>query len=177
MKIALLISLPLLALIGFALYRASAFKTIRIEKSVTIKGSADAVFDMVRYLKNFPRWSPFLVQDPSQKYEVKGTDGQVGAQYHWLGNGGKDVGYQEIVKIEPNRFIGLRCDIQKPFVAKPTFDYSFHASNGSVEVRQVFQLESGLVDAFFMMLFGAKAEMEKTNEHGLQLLKKAAEQK
>jgi hypothetical protein len=37
---------------------------------------------MVKYLSNFPKWSPFLVQDPAQKYEVKGTDGTVGAQYH-----------------------------------------------------------------------------------------------
>jgi hypothetical protein len=38
-------------------------------------------------------------------------------------------------------------------------------------------LESALVDAFFLWLFGAKAEMEKTNQQGLDLLKKAVENK
>ena len=170
------IGLALVAFVGFGLYKASKLKSIQIEKSVLINGSKQEVFEMVKYLKNFPKWSPFLAQDPTQKYSVKGTDGQVGAQYHWDGNKGKDLGYQEIVKIDENNFIGMRCDIQKPFVAKPTFDYYFvEKSNGIIEVKQDFRLESGLIDSFFMWLFGAKAEMEKTNQQGLDLLKKAVE--
>ena len=45
----------------------------------------------------------------------------------------------------------------------------------AIEVKQDFRLESGLIDSFFMWLFGAKAEMEKTNQQGLDLLKKAVE--
>jgi hypothetical protein len=71
----------------------------------------------------------------------------------------------------------MKCDIQKPFVAKPTFDYYFTETANGIEVKQDFKLESGLVDAFFMWLFGAKSEMEKTNQQGLDLLKKAVESK
>ena len=176
-KIILIIILALVVFIGFGLYKASGLKSIQIVKTVTIKGSKQEVFDMVKYLKNFPKWSPFLVQDPTQKYEVKGTDGAVGAQYHWDGNKGKDLGYQEIVKIDELNFIGKKCDIQKPFVAKPTFSYSFSENANGIEVKEDFKLESGLIDAFFLWLFGAKAEMEKTNEQGLGLLKKAVEGK
>ncbi|TAH09219.1 MAG: hypothetical protein EAZ13_00250 [Sphingobacteriia bacterium] len=130
---------------------------------------------MVKYLKNFPKWSPFLVQDPNQKYEVKGIDGTIGAQYHWSGNKGKDLGFQEIVKIEEQKFVGMKCDIQKPFVAKPIFDYSFSETANGIEVKQDFKVESGLVEAFFMWLFGAKAGMEKMNQQGLDLLKKVVE--
>jgi hypothetical protein len=164
------------AFIAFGLFKASQLQSLQIVKSVTIKGSKQEVFDMVRYLKNFPKWSPFLAQDPTQKYEVKGTDGTVGAQYHWDGNGGKDLGYQEIVKVDSLNFVGMKCDIQKPFVAKPTFDYSFKETTNGIEVTQDFQVQSGLIDAFFMWLFGAKAGMEKTNQQGLDLLKKAVEQ-
>jgi hypothetical protein len=170
------IAIALLAFIGFGLYKASGLTSIQIVKSVTVKGSKEQVFDMVRLLGNFPKWSPFLAQDPAQKYEVKGTDGTVGAQYHWNGNKGNDLGYQEIVKIDTFSFIGMKCDIQKPFVAKPTFDYSFKETANGIEVTQDFKVESGLVDAFFMWVFGAKAEMEKTNQQGLDLLKKAVEQ-
>jgi hypothetical protein len=168
-----IIGIALVAFIGFGLYKASGLKSIQIETKVTIKGSKQEVFDMVKYLNNFPKWSPFLVQDPSQKYEVKGTDGTVGAQYHWEGNKGKDLGYQEIVTIDSLNYIGKKCDIQKPFVAKPTFDYYFSENTNGVEVKEVFKLESGLMDAFFLWLFGAKAEMEKTNQQGLDLLNKA----
>lgn len=172
-----IIGVALVAFIGFGLYNANGLKSIQIVKTVSIKGSKQEVFDMVKYLNNFPKWSPFLAQDPSQKYEVKGTDGSVGAQFHWDGNKGKDLGYQEIVKIDELHFIGIVCDIQKPFVAKPTFNYYFNETANGIEVKQDFKLESSLVDAFFMWLFGAKSEMEKTNQQGLDLLKNAVEKK
>ena len=171
-----IIGIAIFAFIGFGLYKASELKTIQIVKTVTIKGTKQEVFDMVKYLNNFPKWSPFLAEDPGQKYEVKGIDGTVGAQYHWDGNNGKDLGYQEIVKVDTFNFVGMKCDIQKPFVAKPTFDYTFKETVNGIEVTQDFQLQSGMVDAFFMWLFGAKTKMEETNQQGLTLLKKAVEQ-
>lgn len=172
-----ILAIALVAFITFGLYKASGLKNIQIIKTVTIKSSNQEVFDMVKYLKNFPKWSPFLAEDPGQKYEVKGQDGEVGAQYHWDGNKGKDLGFQEIVKIQEGKFIGMQCDIQKPFVAKPTFDYYFTETANGIEVKQDFKVESALPDAFFMWLFGAKAGMEKMNQTGLDLLKKAIENK
>ncbi len=69
----------------------------------------------------------------------------------------------------------MKCDIQKPFAAQPTFDYSFKETPNGIEVKQDFQLQSGLVDAFFMWAFGAVKEMENTNQQGLDLMKKAIE--
>jgi Polyketide cyclase / dehydrase and lipid transport len=170
-----IIAIAVVGFITFGLTQASGLQKLQIVKSVTIKGSKQEVFDMVRYLNNFPKWSPFLAQDPTQKYEVKGSDGTVGAQYHWDGNGGKDLGYQEIMKVDTFSFVGMRCDIQKPFVAKPTFDYSFKETANGIEVTQDFKVESALTDAFFMWLFSAKKGMETTNQQGLDLLKKAIE--
>lgn len=174
-KILLIIGIAIAAFLVFGFIKSSSLKSLKIVNSVTIRGSKREVFDMVRYLKNFPKWSPFLVQDPTQKYEIKGTDGAPGVQYHWVGNKGEDVGYQEIVKVDTMGFISKKCDIQKPFVAKPTFDYSFNNTAAGVEVKEEFNLESGTVEAFFLWLFGAKADMEKTNQQGLNLLKAAVE--
>lgn len=166
----------LLAFLAFGFFQASKLTDIHITKQVTIQGTQQEVFDMVKYLGNFPKWSPFLEADPSQSYTVKGDDGQVGVQFHWEGNGGKDLGYQEIIKIKELSFIGMQCHIQKPFQATPTFDYSFSTSDNTVTVTQDFKLQSGIVDAFFMWLFGAKKEMATTNERGLFLLKSYIEQ-
>lgn len=170
-----IIGIAIFAFIGFGLYKASDLKTIQIVKTVTIKGTKQEVFDMVKYLNNFPKWSPFLAEDPGQKYEVKGIDGTVGAQYQWDGNNGKDLGYQEIVKIEELKFIGMQCNIVKPFSAKPSFDYYFTEKLEGIEVKQDFKVESGLIDAFFMWIFGAKAGMEQMNQKGLDLLKQSIE--
>lgn len=136
----------------------------------------DEVFDLVRYLENFPRWSPFLAQDPTQEFDVRGVDGKPGASFHWVGRGGKDVGFQEIVTVENGKYIELQCDIQKPFVAYPTFAYSFKETPQGIRVSQVFTLQSGAIDAFFMWTFGARKEMDATNQQGLALLKQAAEE-
>ncbi len=170
-----IIGVVVLAFIGFGLYKASDLKSINILSTVTINGSQEEVFNMVKYYNNFPKWSPFLAQDPTQKYEVKGVDGTIGAQFHWEGNKGKDLGFQEIIKIDELKSITMKCDIQKPFVAKPIFEYSFKETGDAIQVTQDFKLESGLVDAFFMWLFGAKADIAKTNQQGLELLKKAVE--
>ena len=172
-----IIAFALVAFIAFGLFNASKLKHINITKSVTINGEMNEVFDMVRYLENFPKWSPFKEADPEQKTEVKGVDGTIGAQFHWNGNKGKDLGYQEIVKIKEGSFIGMRCDIEKPFKAQPTFDYSFEETASGVKVTQDFNVKSSLGDVFFMWLFGAKKDMAKMNERGLELLKKTVENK
>jgi hypothetical protein len=171
------IIVALITVIGFGLYKANGLQSIEIETSTTIKGTKQEVFDMVKNLNDFLKWSPFLVQDPYQKYEIKGVNGTVGSQFHWVGNGGKDIGYQEITKIEEGKFIEKKCNIQKPFVAKPTFEYNFSETAQSVTVKETFKLQSGLIDALFLWIFGAKAEMIKTNQQGLDLLKKAIESK
>jgi hypothetical protein len=170
-----IITVAVIVFLAYGFYNASKLTSINIVKSITIKGSKQEVFDQVKYLKNFPKWSPFLAEDPTQKYEVKGTDGTVGAQYHWNGNGGKDLGYQEIKKIKEGSFISMQCDILKPFEAKPTFDYTFEETPNGIKVTQDFTVESPLIAAFFMGLSGAKADMEKMNQTGLDLLKKSTE--
>lgn len=174
-KILSFIGIAIIGFLAFGMFKASDLKSIEIVTETTIKGSKKDVFNRVKNLSEFSKWSPFLVQDPSQKYEVKRNNGTVGSQYHWVGNGGEDVGYQEITKIEEGSFIGKKCDIQKPFVAKPTFDYNFSETQEGITVKETFKLESGQVDAFFLWLFGAKAEMVKTNQQGLDLLKKSIE--
>lgn len=161
--------------IGFSLFKASQYTDIHIQKTVTIDAPVEEAFAMVQYLEQFPKWSPFLAQDPTQTYEVKGQDGQIGAQYHWEGNEGKDLGYQEIVALEVNRHVGMQCSIQKPFEATPTFDYTFSPSGSGVTVTQDFRLHSSHISALFLWIFGAEAEMEATNAQGLALLKEAVE--
>lgn len=177
MKKMILIIIPvaLILFLGIGFYNASNLQQITIQKSVTINADIQTIFDNVVYLKNFPKWSPFYEEDPNQKIEVKGNDGQVGAQFHWNGNNGKDLGYQEIKEIKPLEYIKMECDIQKPFKANPTFEYTFSKTGNVVKVTQHFNIKSGLVDAFFMWLFRAKKGMEEMNARGMELLKMECE--
>ena len=166
-----IIVITVIALAGIGYTNAQSLRNIHIQKQVLIDGTMEEVFEQVVLLNNFPNWSPFLEADPTQEVEIKGTDGEVGAQYHWLGNGGKDVGFQEIKEIVPEEYVRMECAIQKPFVAQPVFEYRFAQVGSAVQVTQDFHLESGGADAFFMWLFGAKKNMASMNERGLALLK------
>ncbi len=161
--------------LAFGFYKANGLRTIEIVKTVNISAPQQEVYGLITTFKRYPEWSPFLQQDPGQAYSVKGEDGTIGVQYHWAGNKGKDQGYQEITALEPGRQVSIRCHIQKPFTAKPDFNYVLTNGGKNVLVTQTFVLKSGLGDAFFLWLFGVKKEMEATNALGLGLLKKAAE--
>lgn len=161
---------------GIAIAKAGKLRHIHIQKEVVIEGTIEEVFNQVVYLKNFPQWSPFLEADPTQQVKVTGTDGIVGAQYHWVGNKGKDIGYQEVKEINPGEYVRMECDIQKPFTAQPVFEYRFIPMGDRVKVVQDFNLKSSRIDAFFMWVFGAKKDMAKMNERGLELLKQSIEQ-
>lgn len=167
----LILSILLLFGIGTRAQKEKKMKSIKIQKTATINADLQTVFDHVVFLENFPKWSPFLEADPTQKYEVKGMDGRVGAQYHWEGNKGKDLGYQEIKSITPKENILMECTIQKPFKAKPTFSYSFRQEGAHVVVTQDFNLEVKSIDKFFMQLFGAVNDIHKMNKRGMELLK------
>lgn len=169
------IAVAVVLFLGIGMYNAKKLQHIHIQKTVNINSDIQTTFDNVLYLKNFTKWSPFFEVDPTQKTNIKGTDGQVGAQFHWEGNKGKDLGYQEIKEIRPLDYIKMECEIQKPFQAQPTFEYSFTKTGNSIKVIQDFNLESGLVDSFFMWLFGAKKDMKKMNGRGMELLKIACE--
>ncbi|NRD19948.1 hypothetical protein HNV08_07805 [Winogradskyella eckloniae] len=173
--ILIIITVALVLFLGIGFYNANKLQHINIQKTVEVNSDIHTTFNNVLYLKNFTKWSPFYEADPAQKTEVKGMDGAVGAQFHWEGNNGKDLGYQEITVIKPLTYIKMECDIQKPFKANPTFEYSFSNTKNITKVTQNFNLKSGLVDAFFMWLFGAKKDMEKMNARGMALLKKTCE--
>ena len=132
---ALIVLITFLA-ISFA--AAQKLRDIHIQKQVLIEGSLEEVYEQVVYLKNFPSWSPFKEADPSQKTEVKGTDGAVGAEFHWVGNEGKDIGFQTIKEIKPKQYVKMGCDIKKPFEAKPVFEYRFEQVGDKVRVIQDF---------------------------------------
>lgn len=165
----------LILFLGIGFYNASKLQHIHIQKSVNINTEISNVFNKVVNLEKFTEWSPFYEADPNQKTKVKGEDGKVGAQFHWEGNNGKDLGYQEIKEIKTLELIRMECDIQKPFKANPTFLYTFSKSENQTMVTQDFKLDSGLIDSFFMWLFGAKSDMEKMNARGLELLKRTCE--
>lgn len=162
-------------LAGVSYYFAKQHADITIVNMIEIDATQEIVYHKISKFSEYPTWSPFLAQDPSQKYHTKGLDGAIGSQYFWEGNSGKDAGYQEITSSKPLHELTIDVHIEKPFKAQPKFRYTIENKGTTTLVTQVFTLQSSLADAFFLWLFSVRKDMDRTNKQGLQLLKKTIE--
>jgi hypothetical protein len=166
--------LSILTLVVLMIMNQSAIaqkKVIAITSKVKIAAKPTEVFDVIRQLKRFPEWSPFLVTDPHQKYEITGTNGEIGSKYSWVGVDEKSKGNQTLAAMDGNKYVRMECLIEKPFEGKPVFEYFITENQNGVEVVQEFKLHLSGFSYFMTKLFGVKKKMIKTNQLGLDRLK------
>jgi hypothetical protein len=154
---------------------ASGHKKINITSTQKINAPAETVYNNIRYLELYPNWSPFLVTDPKQQNNVTGPDGSLGAKFHWTGVAEESEGYQEIIGLQPNKAVNVKCNISKPFIAHPTFNYTLDEQGSSTNVNLEFDLDMSFPDYIFSYLFDLKSEMKNTNDLGLKRLKEFSE--
>ena len=164
-------------LLATMLLVAFAPKSVSLRSTTLIDAPKSAVMAQLRYLGNFPKWSPFKEEDPAQRHWVTGTDGAVGATFHWEGVKEKSEGSQTIVALRGDDYLQLQCNITVPFEARPTFTYTLHEKNGVTEVVQEFHSEFSAPGNAFALIFGVKGKMEATNRRGLALLQAVVEGK
>ncbi|XLS29688.1 SRPBCC family protein [Flavobacteriaceae bacterium M23B6Z8] len=152
-------------------------KNISISSKEYIDAPVDLVYDQIRHLNQYPEWSPFKLQDPEQKHHVTGTDGAVGATFHWEGVAEESKGSQTITELKPNKLVKVNCDITVPFEAKPQFVYKLEPKGNGTEVVLDFDIEMAFPSNIIAYLLDLRTEMSNTNEKGLELLKKVSEKK
>jgi Polyketide cyclase / dehydrase and lipid transport len=152
-------------------------KRISITSTQFINAPKQQVFDQIRFMKNYPKWSPFKQQDPEQKFTISETDGQVGASFSWEGVKEKSKGSQKIVALDSNGVVKINCNITEPFQSNPTFNYTLTEKNAGVEIVQDFVAEMPVPSNIFGMLLGLKDKIAATNKQGLDLLKQVVEKK
>jgi uncharacterized membrane protein len=150
-------------------------KEIAIVIEQEVNAPVNEVYNKVRNLKNYPSWSPFLLKDPQQKHSLSNVDGQVGARFHWVGVKEESEGYQEIVGLEENKAVNIKCTITVPFEAKPEFNYFFAERGNKTYVTQEFKVQMPFPANIIAHFTDLKKEMKQTNETGLALLKKVCE--
>lgn len=150
-------------------------KRISVTNKQFIMASKQHVFDQLRYMKNFPKWSPFLLNDPKQKYVISEQDGEVGATYSWEGVMEKSKGSQRVAKLQAYDEVVVECMITVPFQSNPTFTYKLIEKDGGVEVVQLFDTEIPVPSNIFGLLLGLKEKISVTNKQGLNLLKAVSE--
>ena len=148
---------------------------INVDLEVVIDAELSKVYRVLKSMKAYNQWSPFLVEDPNQINYVQGADGKVGSIFYWEGVDEKSIGSQELKAIKKNEYVRLECNIQKPFKGQPVFQYHLLDSPNGVVVRQEFSIAMKGFSYIMARIFGAKKDIRKTNELGLARLKEYLE--
>jgi hypothetical protein len=166
-----LVALSLATMVAaFVVVGTIAPKQIQIRSTVRIQAPKEAVFPQINNFQNFPSWSPFLETDPEQVYYITGTDGAVGAQYHWQGNKEETAGYQELQALSEDS-IQINCFMSKPMTTTSSFHYRLSTSGDCTTVTQDFSMNLPFPMNALAPIFGIKEKIAQTNERGLNNLK------
>lgn len=164
-----------LMILSFLSVGVFASEKIAIQSKITVKTTDKEAYSLLKDLKRFPEWSPFLVTDPNQKNWVTGSNGEIGSVFHWEGVDETSAGTQTLTQLEKNSFVKFDCKMEKPFEGSPIFEYRLVNTKEGVEITQDFTLEVSWFPSVMIQFLGVKDKMRKTNELGLERLKSVLE--
>jgi uncharacterized protein YndB with AHSA1/START domain len=113
-KIAGVLALLVLTLVGFIALRPSDF---RISRSTVIASAPAEVFTRVNDFHQWEAWSPWAKLDPAIKITYEGPASGVGSVFRWAGNDEVGVGSMTILESRPDERVLIRLEFLKPFPA------------------------------------------------------------
>lgn len=106
MLLGIVVLLALFFAVGFLLP-----KDVRVERSVEIGASPQAVFGMVNDFQRFNRWQPWAQIDPTTRYVYEGPATGAGARMKWYSDHPEvGDGMQEIVVSAPYSLVRMSLD-------------------------------------------------------------------
>lgn len=150
-----------------------------VKRSVTIKASADHIYQQLIKLENFNKFSVWSQQDSSAKYTLTGTDGTVGAATSWTGHPQiSGEGKIEITALEPNKKITHQLSFIKPKKGNAISVFTLQEiSRDSTTVTWNFDLATPRPWNIFNLFYSLDKQMGKDFEYGLAAMKAAIEQR
>ena len=164
--VALLVGYSVLCLIGPSV--------IKVERSLSINASADAIKLQITDYNAFSRWSPWADKDTAMKIIVEGEAGQVGHKYAWEGNKDVGKGTMELVSITADTVAEKLY-----FSGKDVSDifFVFKNNGAATNVTWVMNMNIGFFGRGAMLFFQGKTDkMIGTDyEVGLKKLKTVME--
>jgi uncharacterized protein YndB with AHSA1/START domain len=96
-----------------------------VERSLTMAASPARVFEEVNNLHQWEAWSPWAKRDPNMKKSYEGPEAGAGAVYHWDGNAEVGSGNVTIAESHPDKRIGIRLVMVRPFACDNAVEFTF----------------------------------------------------
>ncbi|MEZ5017214.1 MAG: SRPBCC family protein [Flavipsychrobacter sp.] len=165
--------LLVILIVGFLILCVTGEKDVNIERSTTINGSKQAVWNQMVKFDNWTNWSPWKAMDSTMTYTVDGTDGEVGSVYTWTGEkSGKG-------SITNNNVSGnmMSYDMHfiEPFDATADGYLKVEGDDGNVTAIWGYHTTQSFFMRGMSSLMGMKSMLEASFDEGLGYLKEYVE--
>lgn len=159
-------------LVGFAATRPDSF---RVQRTTSIRASAERIFPLVNDLRSHGLWSPWEKKDPAMKRTYSGTTSGEGAVYEWEGNKNIGKGRMEIAAASPPSKVTFNMHFIKPFEAHNTAEFTLDAVGDSTNVTWAIYGPSPLLSKVMSLFCNMDRMIGREFETGLANLKTIAE--
>ncbi|MBP6090345.1 MAG: SRPBCC family protein [Crocinitomicaceae bacterium] len=173
MQIIIYILLGIVGLIGILLIIALfTRKNYGVQEEITIQLPANEVFDYLKHLINQEKFSKWVMTDPAMKKTLTGEDGTIGFIYAWDSqNKQAGAGEQEIMGLEPSKFIDVEVRFLRPFKGVAKTPFTIQALT-ETETRVIWGMSSKMVYPMnIMLLFNIENILAKDLKESLNNLK------
>ena len=152
--------------------------TYHVERSITVKASAEVVFGEVDDFKSWNAWSPWDKLDPGMQKTYEGPESGVGAIYTWSGNDDVGSGKMTITGATAPQSIAISLEFIEPFASVATTTFSFKAGGaGETVVTWGMDGDNNFMGKAFSLVMDMDSMIGSDFDRGLATLKQIAESK
>jgi hypothetical protein len=173
-KIALSVSVVIVALLVFAATKPNSF---RVQRSIAIRASQERVFPFVNDLRSWEAWSGDNGGDGTVERIYSGPTSGTRAVAEWHGSGRAGAAKMMITESVVPSKVSVQVDWLKPFEAHNLNEFTIHAQGDETEVIWSIQASNLYAMKVIGIFVDMQSEFGKHMESALKNLKSVAERK
>jgi len=146
--------------------------TMNVSRSIDINAPLESVLPLLLRFEHWPKWSPWLCQEPEAEVTYTGPQGEIGSGYSWNGQR-VGAGSMSLTSASESR---LDCDLNflKPFKSQASVGFDLERLNDD-QCRIQWSMQSSLPFFMFFMRKAFEAYIGADYKRGLSMLKELAE--
>lgn len=161
---------------GILAFAATRPETFRVERSIQIAASPDAIYPLLADFRQWTRWSPWEKLDPDMQRTFSGPPNGEGSIYEWHGNKKAGAGRMEIVEAVPGERVVIALSFIRPFESHNTTEFSLD-NDDSTTLTWTMHGPAGYMTRLMTVFTSMDRLIGPDFDKGLESLKAEAEGK
>jgi uncharacterized protein YndB with AHSA1/START domain len=149
--------------------------TLRVQRSVSIKASAETIYPLINDFRQWRSWSPYENKDPAMKRTYSGAERAKGAVYGWDGDKNVGSGRMEILEASAPQKIVIKLDFFTPFEGHNTAEFTMLPQGDGTHVTWLMHGPARFVTRLIQVFMNLDHMIGKDFEAGLANLKTLTE--